>query len=462
VSEQRLPIVRCLSFHARYRCRDSGACCSSGWPIPVEAPFYERLVDAITDGSLTVAQPLPHSAAAPAAVASPGPASASASASASAVAVATASASVSSTASISSRLSAAFEPFTPQRALPEGAAAVLRQTDHGRCVFHEAGARRCRIHRVKGHAALPVACQQFPRMCLIDARGIHVTLSHYCPTAASLLFEETPMAIVSNPPGFPPDAAYEGLDARDAFPPLLRPGVLMDWDTVDAFETHAIRILDSEIVSVDAALARIETLAERLRQWRATDGPLRASFDRALGASLAAIRSAAAFHERAPRFTFDEILKLDAEVRGAVPPGSVIESAAPAAPGDARGTLDGVPVMTPRAVSEAHERWVQPAWTAFTRPLCRYLAARLFANWCWYQGQGLRSLIRSLHAALAVLRIEAARQTLTHGRMLEAPMLREAFRRSDLLLIHLCAQEVLAHGWAVAETADRRDTWRPA
>ena len=26
-----------LRFHLAYRCRDSGACCSSGWPIPVEA-----------------------------------------------------------------------------------------------------------------------------------------------------------------------------------------------------------------------------------------------------------------------------------------------------------------------------------------------------------------------------------------------------------------------------------------
>jgi len=412
-----------VSIHAGYRCRDSGACCSSGWPIPVEAPLYERLAGSLTDGSLTVVQRLDQ----------PSAPSAQSAAGAPSTTVAP---------PAPTAPSAPFAPFAPSRALPEGAAAVLGQTDDGRCVFYEADARRCRIHRLKGHASLPVACQQFPRVCLIDARGIHITLSHYCPTAAGLLFEETPLAIVCNPPGFPPDLAYEGLDARDAFPPLLRPGVLMDWETLDAFEAHAVRILDAETDSVDAALARIEALTERLRDWRATDGPLLATLEDALtapdapGAHGAAImRTSGTTIDFDVDVDFDQILKLDAEVRGAVPADGVIQNAAP------------------RAVIEAHERWVHPAWATFTRPLCRFLAAKLFANWCWYQGQGLRSLVRSLHAALAVLRVEAARQTLAQGRMLDQPLLREAFQRTDLLLVHLCSQEALARGWAAAEMA---------
>ncbi|MEZ5288117.1 MAG: hypothetical protein R2712_25640 [Vicinamibacterales bacterium] len=31
----------------------------------------------------------------------------------------------------------------------------------------------------------------FPFVCAIDPRGVHVTLSHYCPTAARMLFDET-------------------------------------------------------------------------------------------------------------------------------------------------------------------------------------------------------------------------------------------------------------------------------
>jgi Fe-S-cluster containining protein len=393
-------VVRCLSIHAGYRCRDSGACCSSGWPIPIEVPLYERLVASLIDGSITTV--------------------------------------------MASRGGPRPEPFMPSRALPEGAAALLGQMADGRCVFHEAEARRCCIQRVNGHAALPVACQQFPRMCLIDARGVHVTLSHYCPTAADLLFDETPLAIVHDPPAFPADFPYEGLDARDAFPPLLRPGVLLDWDALDAFETHALRLLDAETHSVDAALARIAAIAERLRAWRATDGPLLATFQRATEFETQPSVSERLL-KRVP--IFETLFQLDANVRAAVPAGSVLESERAQQP---PGTPD-VRHLTQAEVIQAYEHHVAPAWATFTRPLCRYLAARLFANWCWYQGQGLRTLMRSLQAALAVLRVEAARQTLANGRMLDQMLLREAFRRTDLLLVHLCAQETLARGWAAAE-----------
>src|SRR5262249_21688325 len=146
----------------------------------------------------------------------------------------------------------------------------------------------------------------------------------------------------------------------------------------------------------------------------------------------------------------ETMFQLDAEVRGAVPAGSVIESAAP-------GLTPSPPpaLPEPHALRDAYQRHVDPAWRALTRPLCRYLAARFFASWCWYQGQGLRTLLRSLQATLAVLRVEAARQTRANGRMLDPQLLREAFRRTDLLLIHLCAQETLAQRWAAAE-AERR------
>ena len=39
-----------LSIHADYRCGHSGACCTSGWPIPVEQPTAERLAESIGAG----------------------------------------------------------------------------------------------------------------------------------------------------------------------------------------------------------------------------------------------------------------------------------------------------------------------------------------------------------------------------------------------------------------------------
>jgi hypothetical protein len=380
-------VIRCLSLHAHYRCHDSGACCSSGWPIPIEIPMYERLVASIENGSITTVRPI--------------------------------------------------APFTPTRGVPEGAAAVLGYDDEGRCAFYESDARRCRIQRINGHAALPIACQQFPRMCLIDPRGVHLTLSHYCPTAVATLFDPEPLAIVVDPPAFPAGFPYEGLDAHDAFPPLLRPGVLMDWLTLDAFETHAIRVFENETASVEMAWARLNGIAERLRLWRDLDGPLLETFH----------ETAAAEMKREPGSQYDAIdfeivFQREAEVRGAVPGGSVIPDVASAA---------GIHRATPGDIADAYRRHVDPMWRTFTRPLCRYLAARFFANWCWYQGQGLRTLMRALDASLAVLRLEAARQTLANGRMLDQNLLREAFRKTDLLLIHWCDQDSLARVWARAE-----------
>ncbi len=91
-----------------------------------------------------------------------------------------------------------------------------------------------------------------------------MTLSHYCPTAAGMLFpcqseelgspgdEESAgprgsgdpaLRIVEDPPAFPADWPWEGLDARDALPPLLRPGVLMDWPSLERWERFAVSVL---------------------------------------------------------------------------------------------------------------------------------------------------------------------------------------------------------------------------
>jgi hypothetical protein len=78
-------------------------------------------------------------------------------------------------------------------------------------------------------------------VCLIDQRGVHVTLSHYCPTAAAMLFDhEGPIEIVAGPA--PPTGLDipEGLDARDALPPLASPNRLMSFDEFAAWEASVV------------------------------------------------------------------------------------------------------------------------------------------------------------------------------------------------------------------------------
>ena len=81
------------------------------------------------------------------------------------------------------------------------------------CVFHvprqstprrPRAARHCAVHATLGHDALPASCQHFPRVCLVDARGVRVALSHFCPTAAAMLVDDArPVTIVRGPPAVP-------------------------------------------------------------------------------------------------------------------------------------------------------------------------------------------------------------------------------------------------------------------
>ena len=69
------------------------------------------------------------------------------------------------------------------------------------------------------------------------------------------------------------------------------------------------------------------------------------------------------------------------------------------------------------------------------------------------QGEGLRTTVASLHVALAVLRAEAGRGCSGAGRPLDAERLKEAFRRADLLLVHLADPEALARRLSGGEAA---------
>ena len=98
----------------------------------------------------------------------------------------------------------------------DGALTMLALAADGSCVCFDPEAQQrpaCAIHRALGHEALPSACAHFPRVAVTDDRATAVTLSHFCPTAAAMLFRDMQLSIVEAPPSFNSVREYEGLDA---------------------------------------------------------------------------------------------------------------------------------------------------------------------------------------------------------------------------------------------------------
>jgi len=375
LNDRTLRPVRSLSIHADYRCRHSGECCTADWDVPVEVPVYRSLDEAYRSGRLHTAPQ-----------------------------------------------SRALSPFVVESDLPDDAGAMLERNQAGECVFFERESRLCVVHRDLGHEALPATCRHFPRLAVHDRRGTFVSLSHYCPTAAGLLFrDDVSLTIVSAPPAFPP-ADYEGLSvSADDLPPLLRPGVVMDLEAYSRWEVHMVRRC-AGAVAPESALATLERDAARVRGW--TPG----------GPAMA-------------------------DLVAALPPGFV-EAVAPstlaASLADYEQTMAAVPDdLRPspdeELLEEAFSRLMAPAWAAWSAPLRRYLAAKAFASWTAYQGRGLFSIVRGLQVALALVRVEAARACRDADRPLDRDLLLTAFRQADFILNHLAVGEDLALEWSKAE-----------
>ena len=331
----------------------------------------------------------------------------------------------------------------PLSGLPHGARVVLARDAAGRCVFLEAEGdpRRCSVHRRLGEGALPSACRQFPRVTTLTPLGVSVTLSHYCPTAASLLFAPVGLQVVEDPPAFPPSWPWEGLDARDALPPFLRPGVLMTWPSLERWERFAIAVLDREGVTPDAALDVLSDAAEAVRRWTPDDGPFDPFFERMLSSQVPS--SGRGAKDPQPRW---------------IPRGRA--SGEPLGMTDAwRLVADCVPdralvPAAPEGLEVADAGGVARARPTLGRPIRRWLAAKAFASWLVLQGAGLRTAVLGLRVALGVLRAEAARGCAEAGRALDAELLKDAVRRADLLLVHLADPEALAGRLSRAESGE--------
>jgi Fe-S-cluster containining protein len=370
------PDVFALSIHADYRCRHSGACCSADWDVPVELPVYRSLDEAVATGRLRLQAAASHLA-----------------------------------------------PFIVEPDLPEGAGAIFERTDAGECVFLERETKLCIVHRDMGEAALPATCRHFPRLALRDERGTFITLSHFCPTAASMLFrDDCALAVVSAPRAFPP-LDYEGLTVTsNDLPPLLSPTMLMDLAGYSAWESHMVARCAEAGTSPESVVNTLTRDARLLRDWKPG------------GITLTdAVRSLPVQSEPAlAAGTLDASVTLFEQVMRAVPD-------------------DWRPPQDESGLDSAFANFVRPAWPTFHTPLNRYLAAKAFASWTAYQGRGVVTIVRGLEAALSVVRVESARHCRNAARPLDTDLLRDAFRSADFILNHLAVGEDLAAAWSVAE-----------
>ena len=87
---------------------------------------------------------------------------------------------------------------------------------------------------------------------------------------------------------------------------------------------------------------------------------------------------------------------------------------------------------------------VAPSWPQFDDVLTRYAAAKAFASWSLYLGDGVEAAAGTARIAHAVLRVECARQCRALGRPLDRELLSNAIGQSDLLLVHYADPERLA------------------
>ena len=233
VTESTAVPAYCLSIHSPYACAHSGECCTAGWPISAEPPLLAALSRHDLGPEWTAER--------------------------------------------------AFEIVSS----PEGPASILRTDGHA-CVFYERDRRRCAIHRQAGPTALPTACRNFPRITLADRRGVFITLSHFCPTAAALLFDDRDITVVEAPASLSLNGAVEGLDATGVLPPLLRPGMLSDAEGYSAWEAEAIGVWNDRRYAAKDALAIVTAATDDVCRWRPGTETLaaraRSDFDRARAA----------------------------------------------------------------------------------------------------------------------------------------------------------------------------------
>ena len=364
--------TRCLTLHAEYACRHTGACCQT-WSVAADS----RVMHLVASGHLL-----------PAASDSP----------------------------------LFIRAKTPDS---ESGWTIARETT-GDCVFFNRDGRRlCAIHEAAGVEALPTACRHFPRVVLRDARGVLISLSHFCPTAAALLFAPTPLAIVDADDRLRLQEPIEGLDGRDALPPLVRPGLLCDLEGYDAWERACIATFARSDLGWRASLDHIAAATERVRRWEPGRCSLRSQVEGAFADARPEPCADPHAHSRA--------LETVRAFTGPVAAGELPRSDA----------FD----LQSESLTENDE--------SLDRAMRNYLAARVFGNWISYQGRGLRSIVEWLRTCAAAVRHHAMTRPNAGAGTTRRDRL-ESFRAADLLLLHTIDSQAFARRAMALEGPDPR------
>jgi Fe-S-cluster containining protein len=359
----------CLDIHARYQCRHAGACCES-WSVPAEP----RVVELVRTRKVR-------------------------------------------------RSGIEGDMFVSSLESGEPQEWMVARDGRGDCVFFDRDAGRlCVIHRDLGPDALPSACRHFPRKVVIDPRGVLISLTHFCPTAAATLLTRGELAIVEAFPPLKLDPPTEGLDARDALPPLVRPGLLCDIQGYDAWERSALTVFADADHDFATCLDIVAAATESIRTWR----PDTASLADRVATDFQTARSSHQTHDWS---SSRAIARLRSLTMGQV--------------GD-----DLLPIES------FDDKWNdypgrRLAW--FDAGMKKYLGARLFANWIAYQGRGLRTIVEWLRTCAALVGHELLRQTNGSTSPPDVATFIEAVRSADLLLLHVLDSASFARQVATIE-----------
>jgi hypothetical protein len=263
------------------------------------------------------------------------------------------------------------------------------------------------IHRDVGEHALPSACRHFPRKVLHDPRGSLISLSHFCPTAAAMLLANGAVSIAEARPPLLLDVEMEGLDARKALPPLLRPGLLCDLEGYEEWERAGV----ASFARPDCYATCLNDLAaatEAIRQWR----PGARSLSEGVRLAFA--------HARA-------------DTRTSWSHGEAMHRVVRLTTGFADDDLK--PIVNFDNEWETGIDISKNDW--FDRGMKNYLAARLFGNWIAYQGQGLRTIVEWLRTCTAVFHHFVLQRLIGSGLPLDHSVFIESVRSTDLLLLHV-------------------------
>ncbi|HNY26919.1 MAG TPA: hypothetical protein PLA90_14280 [Candidatus Sumerlaeota bacterium] len=414
--------VACLEFQSDFHCSQCGACCCSDWVVSISQNLFDRIARALREGRLVAPGVTPENAM-----------------------------TRNENAPEHRNLFHAHLAFGPQG-----------------CPFLEREGERtaCAIQRQLGSEALPLICQVYPRICILQPNRVSLTLSNYCPTARQALWREdlegAGVAIVKNPPAFPVTAVYAGHDTVEQKPPLLRPQMPLTWEAYERWEQFCVERMADERLTPENALIHILTAAEKIRGWAGT-GPIPVGPIESLAQSEAAVD---------PEALSQQIAQLPS---GLPLCRNLYELLFQPLSGDKSSRLTELfqtfqdiygPSFDPQSpaflrLTGDYDQFVRPFWPQWERPLRRYLASKLFANYYAYEGHGLRTGLYGVVLILATLRIHAILLAQAARRPLDKPLLDEAFALTDRYWLSIAERETLAHGLTQIETASLMELLGP-